>query len=361
MKRLLCATLLSAAALFSMAAQSNNLQPLAVVKLNGHETITLKDLKSTVETYQTQAGRKFTTEEKKQLLESLIDQKLIVQAAKKEGLSFTDSQVDQYYLSNMAQMVGRQVTEKEFADIVRQQTGKTVDDFLLAQVHMNVAQYKTYLRNQLLAQQYVVQKKQTEINAVQATDKEIRDFYDLNKSKLVWNDMVHMFLVSVQKGDNPDAAKAKISKMVSDYTAGKLTLDQMRDAARNPAAAGYVGGDLMVEKTEQYAQSLGVTYERIIQIFNEPLKQASELKETDNDYQFYVLLEKYDAKMLGISDVIQPGTTVTVYEYIKQNLTNQKKSMALVQAVQDLSNELNTPANVERKKTGAELDALLNW
>ncbi|MCR5612623.1 SurA N-terminal domain-containing protein [Treponema sp.] len=360
MKRLLCATFLSVAALFSMTAQAN-LQPLVVVKLNGTETISLKDLKDTVETYQSQAGRKFTVEEKKQLLESLIDQKLIVQAAKKEGITFSDSQIDQYYLANMSQMVGRQVTEKEFADIIRQTQNKTVDEFLVSQVRMNVAQYKAYLRNQLTAQQYVLTKKQAEINAVQPTDKEIRDFYELNKSKLVWNDMVHMFLISVQKGSDAAAAKAKIQKMISDYTAGKLTIEAMREAMKNPAAAGYVAGDMMVEKTEQYAQVLGVPYERVLQIFQEPLKKASDLKETDADYQFYILLEKYNAKMLGISDIIQPGSTLTVYEYIKQNLTNQKRSLALIKAVQDLSTELNTPANVERKKTGAELDKLLNW
>ena len=360
MKRLLCTAFLSVAALFGAAAQAN-LQPLVVVKLNGTETITLKDLKDTVEIYQAQAGKKFTVEEKKQLLDSLIDQKLIVQAAKKEGITFSDSQIDQYYLASMSQMVGRQVTEKEFADIVRQTQGKSVDEFLMSQVRMNVAQYKTYLKNQLIAQQYVVQKKQAEINAVQPTDKEIRDFYELNKSKLVWNDMVHMFLVSVKKDSDPAAAKAKIQKMMADYTAGKLTLDAMREASKNPAAAGYIAGDLMVEKTEQYALSLGVTYERILQIFGEPLKKVSELKETDVDYQFYILLEKYNSKMLGISDVVQPGSTLTVYEYIKQNLTNQKRSYALIKAVQDLSNELNTPANVDRKKTGAELDKLLNW
>lgn len=361
MKKILCATILSAVTLFSMAAQSNNLQPLAVVKLNGHETITLKDVKDSVETYQTQAGRKFTVEERKQILESLIDQKLIVQAAKKEGISFTDTQIQQYYLQNMAQMVGRQVTEKEFADIVRQQTGKTVDEFLLSQVRMNVTQYKNYLKNQLMAQQYVVVKKAAEINAVQATDKEIRDFYELNKSKIVWNDMVHMFLVSVKKGADANAAKTKIENLKSDFTAKKVTLDGMRAASKDPATAGYVGGDLMVEKTEQYAMLLGVPYESILEIFKAPVNKPSELLETEVDYQFYIVLEKYNAKMLAISDIIQPGSTLTVYEYIKQNLTNQKKSGALLKAIQDISKELNVPANVERKKTGADLDALLNW
>lgn len=360
MKRLLCATLFAVAALTGAFAQAN-LQPLVVVKLNGHETISLKDLKDTVETYQLQANKKFSIAEKKEILESLIDQKLIVQAAKKEGISFTDTQIDQYYLANMSQMVGRQVTEKEFADIVRQTQNKTVDEFLMAQVHMNVAQYKQYLRNQLTAQQYVMTKKQAEINAVQPSDREIRDFYELNKSKFVWNDMIHMFLVSVPKNSDAPAAKAKIEKMISDFSAGKLTINAMRDAGKNPAAAGYIAGDMMLEKTEQYATILGVSYERVLQIFGEPLNKVSSLKETEQDYQFYVLLDKYNAKMLGISDVIQPGSNLTVYEYIKANLANQMKSVALVKAVQDISKELNVPANVERKKTDAELEKLLTW
>ena len=359
MKRLFYATLFSVVTLFGMSAQAN-LQPLVVVKLNGYETISLKDLKDSVETYQSQSGQKFNIEQKKEILESLIDQKLIIQAAKKEGIVFSDSQVDQYYLANMSQIVGRQVTEKEFADIVRQTQNMSVDEFLKSQLRMNVAQYKAYLRSQLMAQQYVLTKKQNEINSVAPTDKDIRDFYELNKSKLVWNDMVHMFLVSVKKDSNPDAAKSKIQKLMSDFSTGKLTIDAMR-AATKDVSAGYVAGDLMVEKTEKYAAMLGVSYERILQIFNEPMNKVSDLKETDIDYQFYVLLDKYNAKMLGISDIVQPGSTITVYEYIKQTLTNQMRNSALLKAVQDISAELNIPANVERKKTGAELDNLLNW
>ena len=65
--------------------------------------------------------------------------------------------------------------------------------------------------------------------------------------------------------------------------------------------------------------------------------------------------------MLAISDVVQPETTNTVYDYIKQNLTAQKQQAALVKAVSDLTGELDTPQNVDRKKTGDALDKLLNW
>lgn len=65
--------------------------------------------------------------------------------------------------------------------------------------------------------------------------------------------------------------------------------------------------------------------------------------------------------MLALSDVVQPETTVTVYDYIKQNLTSQKQSQYFSESVQKIAEELDTPENVERKKTGDDLVKLLNW
>ena len=79
MKRLFYATLFSVVTLFGMSAQAN-LQPLVVVKLNGYETISLKDLKDSVETYQSQSGQKFNIEQKKEILvliwERIVDVKI---------------------------------------------------------------------------------------------------------------------------------------------------------------------------------------------------------------------------------------------------------------------------------------------
>ena len=73
------------------------------------------------------------------------------------------------------------------------------------------------------------------------------------------------------------------------------------------------------------------------------------------------MLKKYDAKMLSLSDVVQPETTITVYDYIKQNLTAQKQNQYFALAAQQIAKELDTPENVERKKTGDALTKLLSW
>jgi len=208
MKRLAfgLALLLSTAALFAQ----NDLQTLAVVKLNGVDQISLKQLRTRVQAYQKQTGAaSFTVDQKKEILDALIDEKLIVQAAQKENIVVTDSQVNSYFLNGLSQQAGTQVTEQQFADMVKQQTGQSFDAFMQSQMGMSVAEYKAYLKSQLVAQQYIISKKQNEINAIAASDDDVRQFFEMNKASFVQNDMLKLFIVIVPKGT--DAVNARAS------------------------------------------------------------------------------------------------------------------------------------------------------
>lgn len=350
------ALLLSTAALFAQ----NDLQPLAVVKLNKSETITLKQLRTRVDAYQKQTkSASFTTDQKKEILDALIDEKLVVQSAQKEGLSITDSQVDTYFLNSLSQQVGQQVTEQQYADLVKQQTGMSFDDYLVTQVGMNVADYKAYLKNQLIAQQYIYSKKQDEIKKIAPTDDEVRSFFEMNKASFVQNDMMKIYLVIMPKGKDSVASRASITDIYNKYKNKTTTGDQLKASADNGKL--YQAGDLLIAKTSQHAQQLGMSYQNLLDLFTKNVGFISDISETDTDFQFYAILKKYDAKMLSLSDIVQPDTTVTVYDYIKQNLTQQKQSQFLTQAVQDLTKALDTPENVTRVKTGDDLTKLLNW
>ncbi len=359
MKRLaICLSLLFALA-GSVFAQAD-LTPLVVVKLNKSETITLKKLKNRVETYKKQTNQaSFSVEQKKEILNAMVDELLIVQAAQKEGLSITDTQVNQYFLESLSRQVGHQVTEAEFTEIVKKNTGLSLDDFMLQQAGMNVSDYKDYLKNQLLAQQYVFSKKQDEIKNVAPSDDEIRSFYEMNKANFVQSDMLKLFLVVAQKGDKPEAAKAKIQQVRNDLNAKKTDFDKIKaDSIKDKS---YQGGDLLISKTAQHAKNLGISYNELLELFGRDIGYTSDVNETENDYQFYVIRQKYAAKMLALSDLVQPETTRTVYDYIRLNLTQQKQSQALINAVNDLTKSLGTSANVDRKKTGDALTKLLNW
>ena len=85
MKKIISNVIISALFAVSAFAQ-NDLQPLAVVKLNKSETITLKQLKSRVTFFEKQYALKgnITVDQKKQILDTMISEKLVMQAATKE-------------------------------------------------------------------------------------------------------------------------------------------------------------------------------------------------------------------------------------------------------------------------------------
>lgn len=361
MKRFAVTIVLLVCGIMAVFSQAD-LQPLATVKLNKTEPITLKQLKSRVESYKLQTGRSsFTVEEKKAILDGMINEKLIVQAAQREGVSLTDKQVNDYFLANMAQQIGQQLTEAQLATLVKDQTGMSLDDYIRAQVGMNLSEYKGYIKSQLIAQQYIMMKKQQEITSAAApTDAEIRSFYELKKGDFFQSDILKLFLVIVPKGNDEKTARAKAISLLDDIKSSKSTPDKLKILSQTDSS--FQAGDLFVSKTEQAAMQLGINYQGLMELFTKNKNFISELTPTNTDFQFYIIRDKYDAKLLGLSDVIQPDSTVTVYEYIRENLALQKQSQLVTAAVNEITKELRIPANFQMVKSGGELDKLLeSW
>ena len=336
----------------------NDLQVLAVVKYTTSESITVKQLKTRCSMYEKQRHVKLSMDDKKNVLKSLIEEKLVLQAAAKEGIAIPDSAVDQVFLQNMAQAVGTPVTEKQLNDLLVQQQGKTLDQALQEQVGMNVTEYKLFLKNQLIAQQYIIKQKQSELSEISVTDEEIRTFYESNKRSFVWDDQLQVFLVIVPKGSNKEQAKTKCSDLLKKYTSKSLTEAQIIEQAKKD---GYQAGALPLPKTEAAAQTIGMPYKNLCFLFDKGEGYISEISETAEDYRFIKVQKKYTAKMLAISDIVTPGTNITVYEYIKANLTNQKQMQYLATAADQVASGLDKPEYVDRKKTGEALEKLLSW
>lgn len=341
-------------------AQTTDLQVLAVVKYNKSESITVKQLKARVTAYEKQMGRKLTADDRKKVLEALIEEKVMLQAAAKTGFVVPDSAVDQYFIQSMSQQLGTPVTEKELSEIVKQTQGITLDELVVQQVGMNITEYKAYLKNQLTIQQYVVQTKQAELQQVAPTDEEIRAFYEGNKASFVQTDMVKLFMIVVPKGDNPDAALTKANDLRNKLLDKKMTPDQFAVQSKIENS-GYQAGELLLPKTEIAANSIGMTYQNLMLVFSQAEGFTSDVQETAQDYRVLAVVKKYDAKILSISDVVQPDTTITVYDYIRQNLGQQKQMQYVQIAAQELATSLNTSENVEWKKTGDALMKLLTW
>ena len=343
MKKLAIGTIFALAGIFAASAQASLLQTLAVVKYTDTEAVTVKEVKDIVETQEKEAKRKLTPQEREQTYETIINQKLILQAAKKAGITATSTEIDQAFLSNISQQLNlsRVYSEKELNDL----------DEVKNQI----------IRPDLIWRRYLISQNQNDLQSIAATDKEIRDYYELNKTQFIRPDSLKMFLVAVPKESDPAAARVKIEGILRDYKNGKKSIEQLRRDGQDPKASGFGAADLFLMKVEQHAAQLGVSYERLLAIFNEDLNKPSEILETGNAWEFYVLLDKYPFKALEISDVIRPESTQTVYETIRALVTQSKQLQFLEQKRQETIKSLNTPEYVTRKKTGDDLIKLLSW
>ncbi len=361
MKRLITVIIFTLAFMGGVFAQ-NDLQPLVTIKLNRTESITLKQLKDRVATYSKQTGiPTFTIEQKREILDSMIDEKLVVQAATKAGISITNAMVDQAFLQSISSQVGANVTEQQFAQIVREQSGLSLDAYFEAQVGMSLIEYKEYFKSQLIAQQYVLSIKQAELQQIATvSDAEIRSFFEINKSSFVQNDIIKLFLVVVPKGSNANAAKELANSLHRDLKNEKASFDSLRLQMQQPNA-GFQAGDMYLSKGTLAAQQLGIDYNALLDLFTKNIGYFDDITETQNDFQFYVIQEKYSAKLLELDDVVQPDTTVTVYEYIRSQLSQQKQTNAFATVVADVTSSLRTPENYQMLKTDSALNALLDW
>ena len=344
----------------SVFAQSD-LQVLAVVKLNKNESITVKKLKTRVEMYEKQRGTALSVDDRKKVLDALIQEKLVLQAAQKAGVTLTDSAVEQMFLQQVSsQLLGRTVTQSELEEVVKQETNLSLDDFMKQQIGMSVEEYKTYLKNQTIVQQYIMRQRENELKAVAATDEEIRSFYELNKSSFVWTDMMKLFLVVVPKSNDGEAARVKADDLYKKLKEKKLSSNQITVESKKENS-GFQSGEILINKNQTSAQQLGISYTDLISLFSNEKDYISNVSEFDTHFQFYMIIKKYDAKLLGLSDVVQPDSTTTVYDYIRSSLGQQKVMQYFTIAAQEIAEGLDKEENVERKKTGDALTKLLTW
>jgi len=360
MKRYGICALLVLLAISGLFAQSD-LQPIANIKLQKTEPITLKQLKLRVDAYQKELGRAMTLDERKKVLDVIINERLVVQAADKDGIKVPDSEVNQSFAQIISQQVGKSTTEIEFAQMIKEKSGMSLDEYMRTNNGMNVADYKSFLKSQLVAQRYVMSKKQAEIqNTPGPGDADIRAYYDLNKQNFVQPDIAKLFLVVVPKGEAPAAAEGKLREIQKQLKEKPESAAEIKIRSQAPNA-GYNSTNMFVNKNATAAKQLGIGMEAILKIFSMEINAVSDVTETATDFQCFIIQEKYPAKILELSDVVKPGTTVTVYEYIRGNMISQAQSKAVNDALLQIINDLRKPENFQILKSDAELDKVLSW
>jgi parvulin-like peptidyl-prolyl isomerase len=318
------------AALASMAFTQSDLQPVAIVRLTKSEPITVKQFRTEVENLEKQTRRTFNDSERRDVLEAMINQRLILQAAERDRVSISESEVNE----QVKELRGN-ASEADFAAAIKAETG------------LDLPAFRDQLRKTLLAQKYLGEKKKDLFASLkEPPEEEIVSTYNLNKTEFVRPETVRFSIISVPFTPNNAASKAKAKadadKLVQTIGSDTAKFDEAMVKGQPPTALetlGYTGGDGgYLPRNPQAQQRVGVEFMNIA--FTLKQGEVSKLIENARGYQIIKITETYEQKSLTLDDIAQLGTRITVREYIRRSLLQRSQSVLLDKASQELITEL---------------------
>jgi hypothetical protein len=344
-----------ALALFGAAtvgAQVSDMQPVATLTLYKTEAISVKQLRARIESLEKMSQHTLTRDERRQALDMMVDELLILQAANKDKLYVSDGEVNQELdrmRAGMNEQAKRQISDAEFAQAIKQMTNSDLTNF------------RTELKKQLIVHKYILNKKGDELKAVKpATDADIKIRYsDLRQSQrgmamLTQEETLHFSAIVFLYSTDKERAKAQqAANKLSAEIGGSVTKFDEKSGIKSRDYRSADNG--VIQKNAQTRDKVGAAFYNAI--FALPYDQKSgatqiskPLEITQGDQRgFYIvkITAKYPFKSpLGLDDtVVELGGTVR--QLLGQQIMQQRQQDATEKAIKDVIAPLRKTATVK--------------
>lgn len=343
-KRQLLATIILFATAVPIAFAQVIDRPAATVNLTQPEYISVSQLDqrvNQVEAIRRQSGLPIPPDAKMQVLDSMIAEILIDQAAKKANITVSQSEVDDV-IAKQKQSAEVQVgplTDQQFQTIVEQQTG------------LSWSAYQAQLTKQILEQKYITQQKQSVLNNVaQPTDQQIEERYSQIATQLTNPEIIRFsqIFIDTRNLNSADKEKARqlADKIYQEYENGQATFNKLVEQYTNDQHARYNGGDFgyLARDDARATQLFGARF--MNEIFSLKVGEVSRVLQSNIGYHIVKVTEHYPPKLLTLNDQISPADKTTVREYISNMILQQEKAQAFQTAVNEIVAQLKKQADI---------------
>jgi peptidyl-prolyl cis-trans isomerase SurA len=324
-----------------LSAQSID-KPVASVRLSESEIISQNQFKNIITMFEANYNRKLTPEEKKTLLNKLIDEKLIIQAAKRDHIVVTDTEISAMvdkYIENISRQLNRQITRADFEEILKKQ-GKTLKEF------------ENEIRNMKLADKYVRKNKANYFETVvEPSNTEIADYFNSHRKDFTSPEMIrfkHIFisLQSLTTIEEKRQARQKADEILKKLRAGGSFDDywEIFDATGQKKIGTMVPA-LVRRDDENSKKIFGADF--FNRLFELKENQISDVLTSNVGYHIVLVLQKIPFKTLDLDDKIPPQNAMSVRTYIKAYLTQLKQAQALEKAIKETTDDLRKKAEIK--------------
>jgi parvulin-like peptidyl-prolyl isomerase len=185
-------------------------------------------------------------------------------------------------------------------------------------------------------------KKQSTIESVRMpSEADILSHYNLARSQLVRPDTVRISMIQVPFG--PDAAsktraRTQIDQLAREIGTNPSRFDEAFIRGQSPNSGYYAGDEGYLPRNMEAAQVVGQNFMNTA--FSLKQGDVSGVIEGVRGYQIIKVTETYAMKSLELDDIIQPGSRVTVREFIGNGLLQERQQETIAKASQELITEL---------------------
>ena len=314
--------------------------PVAVVRLTETVNIGRRELVEQIGLFSQQLGRQLTADEDQQILDALINDLLLIQAANRAGIRVSQAEIQNYLelqRQQWSQAVGAVLTPEQFRAQVEQETGDS---------------YETYvedLTNELIKLKYVQSAKADLFSAIpEPTEAEIESFYEEQATSFTNPAMVsfrHIFVDLRGKSDEERAeARTLLTGLYRDIRNGVRTFDEVTRLALDDPRFSAADFGYLTRNDAANTQVLGRQF--IDSVFALRQGEIGGVYESNIALHIVRITDRRSARILELDDPVFPGETTTVRQQIVQLLSADRQQQVLMTAVQQLVDELRDEASI---------------
>lgn len=315
-------------------------RPVAVVRLVETVNIGRREVDAQIAIFEQQMGRALQPAEKQQILEALINDELLLQAAKRAGVRATQEEIRNYLTvqrQQLSQALGTALSEDQFRAEVERQTGRPWHDFL------------EDVTDELVKLKFVRQREAGLFAGVtNVTEAEIRSFYEEQATSFTNPAMVSFRHVYVDLRGKSDQERQEARTALEAYRrqirGGALTFEQLERRALDDAAISADNFGYLMRNDPRAQQLLGRSF--IDTLFGLSEGEIAGVIESSVALHIVLVTDRRSARILGLDDPVLPGQNVTVRQQIRNLLASQKEQEALGQAVDKIVAELREDAEI---------------
>lgn len=337
--------LLIAVLLFAAVGLYAQNMAAAVVRHKKTEPIAANDVMANIQGLEIQNGRPLTAEERKYVLETMIDSVLLIQEAESDrSLAVTQAEVDQAAMSFLAQQMQMSGDPRAAAVASDKAAYYQIFEEVAPQMGMTREEFEAQVRNQIMVEKLIAAREADTLEAIgPATQQELTTLYQAEIQSFAVGDSVyfnHIFFTT--QNMTADQARAKEDKAREVYnrlmntpaTFPELVATESEDE-QSKINGGQTGP---LVKGNPYAMQV-FGQEFIDTVFAMNIGDISEPLQSAGGYHIVQLTRKEAARLLPMDDP-------EVRRYLEQVIYANKFQQAFEQGRVNVAESIRETATI---------------